>query len=176
MKRYNLALISLNNDLYTSLIAGKEKNSFGYCIGETSIPHITVCQFVCNSSHIESVWNIIRNKFENTMLNITFRLYSNITFDNRIYWLSLTPQEREALQNIFDIVSNHVESLRSDTYDPHLTLLNYQKNNLYINKEELENGVIISDDFYLSLGESDEIGQLTKIIFQSDEIPKQTLN
>jgi hypothetical protein len=168
MKKYNVALIPRSNTYrFIALVAEKKNYSVDYYIEERSIPHITICQFSSDKNCIKRTWTNICENLDKVSVKIAFWRYSNITFDNKIYWLSLIPEPSIELHKMFNLVSKYITPIRLDAYDPHLTLLNYKKNTLSFNKEELVQEVLIKDHFDLILGECDNIGQLKKIIFHS---------
>lgn len=168
MKKYNVALTPQTNISYFDTLVSKAKPyTSGFCIGSKSIPHITICQFFIDASKIENIWHEICNKIDHASMNISFESYSNITFDNEIYWLSLLPNETDYLFHLFDIVSDYVTSIRTDNYDPHLTLFNYIKKNHDLIQKVLVPSLFIQTKFELTLGICDEIGQIKKIILRT---------
>src|SRR5258708_30866165 len=120
MKKFNIAFIPKNNTKqFISLIEKEKKYSNSYCIGIKSIPHVTICQFYFDPENVDSVWDKICNNLEDTSIYLSFRRYSNISFDNKLYWLSLLPEEYKDLNEIFRKVTRYLTSIRKDAYNPH---------------------------------------------------------
>jgi len=166
IKKYNLAFIpKYRINTFISLVSEEGPDTNGYCISHHSIPHITICHFFFDSLLIENVWREILNQIDQTSLRISFSSYSTITFDKNTYWLSLMPNEYEYLKELFKIVSNLIDPIRKDLYDPHLTLFNYAEKDSETTRKMMHKNIFIEDEFNLVLGDCDEIGQLSKYFF-----------
>ncbi|MBA3537168.1 MAG: hypothetical protein H0T84_11260 [Tatlockia sp.] len=140
-----------------------EDKIHNYCIGEASLPHITVCQFTVLESLRNEIWENVCHSISDRKITLKLNKFSNITFDGLLYWLSLLPEHNCQLQINFRIISRFVKSLRKDDYDPHLTLFNYYPDKLDIS-EILKQQIEFVGEFELIIGESDESGQLNNII------------
>jgi hypothetical protein len=136
--------------------------ALSYCLSDNSLPHVTVCQFYYDDNQIMNLWAEINSLPIQNSCELHFKTLSTISFDNSIYWFSLIPNENGFLQNMFNILSQKVENIRKDDYDPHLTLFNFLPETLHFN--ELLQNIDICDHFNLILGECDKVGQLTKIL------------
>ena len=166
IKKYNIALIpKFRVDAFVSLVIKKRSYANGYCIGTNSIPHVTICQFLFDSVFVKNIWYDICSWMNVTTINLSFSRYSNITFDKKIYWISLIPDNLDILRELFQVISEYVTSIREDQYDPHLTLLNYPKMNSPFIQTILNKDVFVEDQFELVLGCCDQLGQLEKILF-----------
>jgi len=164
MKKYNVALTPQTNiNAFDALVSEANPYTNGYCVGYKSIPHITICQFFLDSSLIENIWHKICTQINQTSLNISFSSYSNFSFDNNTYWLSLLPNNPEYLFNLFKIVSSYLTSIRTDEYAPHLTLFNYTKKNHDLIQKFLAPNIFIKTKFELTLSICDELGQIKQI-------------
>ncbi|QDQ40156.1 hypothetical protein E3226_006935 [Legionella geestiana] len=174
MPRYNVALIPKNmGGKITSMINCRRECLAGYCLGINSLPHITVSQFYSEPTDIESVWQKICEKVENKTLYFTFNKWSNISFDGKINWLSIIPNETLEVHALFEKIKPIASPIRQDKYDPHLTLFNYIKDALKIESVIDSNDLGFGDEFELVLGESDEIGQLVSVIYNSGHMTSQ---
>lgn len=169
--RYNIALIpdSEKNSVikcshYLSGIA------YNYLLGENSLPHVTIYQFHANESEIKSIWEESCEKINQTSLQLSFKKFSCITFDEKIFWASLLPDNIDALMKMHVIIADIVKQPVKPNYDPHMTLIN-TKDSTYENlvNQLCERYFPIKDIFILALGRSDEIGQFTEILFSSEE-------
>lgn len=169
MKIYNIAYVPRSTqDLFIKLASSADVTKEGYCLAEDSYPHITICQFNFNSKDdLNLLWEDVCYSIEHLSIQLTFQIVSDITFNDKLYWISLLPMQVDELHRAYEIISKKVEQKRKDKYDPHLTLFNYLKKDM---KKVLNPVDIfpIKDDFDLILGESDEIGQLKNIIFTSE--------
>lgn len=163
MTRYNLALVPKNiSNFIVNLIINFNSQTHTYCLGKNSIPHITIAQFEANEREVELIWHqVCESKWPNVYLNLN--AFSNLTFDNSIYWISLLPESKEVLIEIFNKIKKLVSPLRQEDYDPHLTLFNYLR--LTDKMIDLVNQQItITDEFEITLGFCDEFGQLNNVL------------
>ncbi|MBX3710206.1 MAG: hypothetical protein KIT56_09520 [Gammaproteobacteria bacterium] len=133
------------------------------------MPHVTLCQFQAEESTIRELWDKACNALTEHTISLELKDFSCISFDNEIFWVSLMPDHRTLLNDMHNVVSKIVNSPAKKSYDPHLTLIN-TKDSEY---EKMADKLIktyspISDEFVLSIGECDEIGQFTKLLYQGD--------
>ena len=121
-----------------------------------------------DDSKIEETWFNIRSFFNKTKVTLHFYKYSYLTFDGRIFWVSLLPDNQTLLNQMHLEICDLFQIKNKSIFDPHMTLFCTDKK---INGDNIPSfpmdQVIIEDNFILSLGECDNIGQLTKIIFLS---------
>lgn len=119
------------------------------------------------------IWNDVCSKAGESGTTLVFNCFSNISFDKKLFWLSIIPDFNQKIIDTFDIVSNVVTSVRHDAFDPHLTLFNYFSDefNIY---PAIDKNIHIEEEFELILGESDKAGQLKNIIlkFKNQATPK----
>jgi len=161
-----------------ALIPAKEKNSIikcahylsaitdEYILGEHSLPHVTIYQFEANELDIGTIWEEACNKLTQKSVELTFQKFNCITFDQKIFWTSLLPNNIDVLMKMHVIITEIIKQPAKLNYDPHMTLIN-TKNAKY---ENLVNQLFatyspIKDTFILALGKSDKIGQFTEVIF-----------
>lgn len=165
MKRFNIAYVpKYNSKKFINMSESFHPESYNYNLGESSLPHITICQFIADENEIGQVWNEVCSKISEYGITLIFNCFSNISFDEKLFWLSIIPDFNQQLIDTFDIVSKIVKPIRNDAFDPHLTLFNYFPDKLSINFL-LEKSINIEEEFELILGESDNAGQLKNIIF-----------
>lgn len=168
MKKYNIAFIpkKISKDVI-NLVQTEDVVSKEYLIGENSIPHVTVCQFYLDEDKLNDVVGSIEANVISS-IELRFKKYSHITFNDRDYWISLLPDYNEELMEVYQTIINYVKPIREDVYDPHLTLFNYNPEESSIAKKKcielLETGIDIKDEFYLAVCDCDEYGQISKII------------
>lgn len=164
MNKYNLAFIpKLKSKEFISLTEQYTDFHHNYILGKNSIPHVTVCQFYCEVEHLEVLCKRICIELPDKKIDLLFKTVSHLTFDGRIYWLSLLPENTEQLHRIFNTVSKFIVPLRMDAYDPHLTLFNYSSSVINLS-QFLNTQINISDEFELAVGRSDDVGQLMNVI------------
>lgn len=170
LKKYNIALIPttvkenfIKNSQYFYKISDQ------YQLGEKSLPHVTLYQFHAKEQDIEQVWMKICGALLEHSIRLEFKEFSYITFNNTIFWISLLPDQRDALNKMHQLVAKTVNVPINKSYDPHLTLVNTKNKKYKEIANELEKSYLpTSDDFVLALGECDDIGQFTKIIYKSE--------
>lgn len=169
VKKYNIALLPLlknNAFIYLanefSLVADK------YILGNNSLSHVTLYQFESMENNIENIWCKVSGQWNKQHISLKFAKFSYVTFDKKIYWISLLPEEQNILHHMHKLVANILQLPPKIHYDPHLTLIN-TKNANYQEKLDIisKSFIPIIDSFCLALGESDEIGQFIKVIYDN---------
>lgn len=165
MKRFNIAYVpKYNSKEFISISESFKPKSHNYNLGEDSLPHITICQFIADENEIGQIWSEVCSNISEYSVSLIFNSFSNISFDEKLFWLSIIPKPNQQLIDTFNIVSKIVKPIRNDTFDPHLTLFNYFPEKLNINFP-INAKLSIEEEFELILGESDNVGQLKNIIF-----------
>ena len=168
IKKYNIAFIpqSKNNDI-VKLISKFNVNFGEYKLGKNSNSHVTLLHFYMDENKIERAWFNIRSLFSTAEVTLSFYNYSYLTFDERIFWISLLPDKKNFLNKMHLEICDFLQIKHRPIFDPHMTLFcTDQKIHEGMLLELTTHQALITDNFILSLGESDDIGQLTKIIFQ----------
>jgi 2'-5' RNA ligase len=169
INRYNLAFIpTTEKDNIIKLAQNFSAISDQYMLGEKSFPHVTLYQFTAQESDISGIWESVRKSLDTQPITFVFEKFSCITVGDKS-WVSLLPDQNEVLQQMYNIVSERVKSPVKKTfnyYDPHMTLISTKEAKF----EETANKVAesykpIKDDFVLSLGKSDDLGQLIEVIY-----------
>lgn len=166
-KKYNLALIPVSKSNEVVTLAKKFSNlASEYLLGERSLPHVTLYHFQAEENEIGHIWERAYDNWEGQPSFLTFSKFSCITFDNNIFWISLLPDNSDALHKAHGYIANILQLPIKKTFDPHMTLIN-TKNKEYEKAAALVSDSYkpISDKFILSLGMSDNSGQLTEIIY-----------
>lgn len=169
-KKYNLALVpTTQSKEIVRLAATFSPLSHQYCLGKHSLPHVTLYQFHFIETEIAYLWQEISSIWRQEMIELSFKEFSLTGSVSQIFWLALLPNERARLQGMHHMVANFLTLPIKLTFDPHMTLLNSQKKAALIaaKVESEKNYHPIADRFVLALGESDAVGQLTKIIYQN---------
>lgn len=170
LRKYNIALLPTSkNQEIVNCSSFFSSISDQYQLGENSLPHVTLCQFQANESTVRDLWDRVCDALTGHIISLELKDFSCISFDHKIFWISLMPDQRTLLNDMHSVVAEIVNSPAKKSYDPHLTLIN-TKDNEY---EKMADKLIkkyspISDDFVLSIGECDEIGQFTKLLYQCD--------
>ncbi len=169
MKKYNIALLPVDSQ---RLIAYAQRFSIInpiYILGAKSLPHVTLCQFYREESEIEAIWGEVCAALSNDALDLEFKNFSLITFDNKMFWISLMPSDAPKLHRIQADVASILKITNKKPYDPHLTLIGTLDSTYETQAAPLiAEYKPIPDKFVLALGECDEIGQFVRIIHQKD--------
>ncbi|CAM2905899.1 hypothetical protein [Legionella worsleiensis] len=168
MERYNIAFVpKFKSNEFIALATEIIDKPFSYILGNKSIPHVTICQFYSEEHKLGDLSKKICFESSDFNLHLSFREISHTSFKKPVYWVSLLPENTLKLHEVFNYISKLVNPLRTDDYDPHLTLFNYayinQKNEINLEKK-INDKVSIQDEFELIIGTSDCFGQLTRII------------
>jgi 2'-5' RNA ligase len=167
--RYNIGLIpATESDQIIAFAKNFSTIADKYLLGEKSIPHVTICQFVAEESHLANIWEDVCKSLERLSVELTFEKFSCVTAGNS-FWVSLLPDDCETLnvmQNtVKKLVKNPVKNT-FDYYDPHMTLIDTKEEKYEDTVKKLSASYIpIKDTFVVSLGKSDDLGQLTEVIF-----------
>jgi hypothetical protein len=136
-----------------------------YLLGNDSLPHVTLYQFVLDENEIPNLWQKIFIAVNEKNINLIFDKLSCITFNDDTYWASLIPSNRETLNKIQVFIASILNMPANKSYDPHLTLINTKNRNYESEVKNLVNHYLpINDAFTLSLGEGDDIGQFIKLL------------
>lgn len=172
MPKFNIAYVpKFKTKCFIKLTEDFNLSAHSYCLGKHSLPHVTICQFFAEERQVREVWRTICSVIDDGEISLCFKKLSHLSFDETIFWLSLLPEYNKKLIDTFNVVSGIVESIRTDEYDPHLTLCNYHKDSMepYFFEQEMQ------DNFELALGESDDAGQLVRIIYTYSSAPISVL-
>lgn len=170
MKKYNIALLPV--DKSAAFVEVSQQFSMMdpiYHLGEKSLPHVTLCQFYRDESEIEATWEEVCAALNHHALELEFKNFSLITFDNTMFWISLMPGVAPELHKLQAEVASILNASSKRPYDPHLTLMG-TLDSAYEGKAAplIEGYQPIADKFILALGECDELGQFVRIIYQKE--------
>ncbi len=170
MKKYNIALLPVGRS--EEFIAVSQRFStmdLVYNLSEKSLPHVTLCQFYREEREIEVTWEEICANLSVDTLDLMFNRFSLITFDNKMFWISLMPADVRELHQLQAEVVSILKVLSNKPYDPHLTLMSTLDSS-YESKAAvlIERYEPIGDKFVLALGECDELGQFIRVIYQKE--------
>lgn len=165
IQKYNIALVPTTiNESIIKMASVYSSFAHQYLLGLQSMPHVTLYQFKKDIEHIHEIWQaVVSTCFSSIYLS--FQTLSFTTSDQKIYWLSLLPDQVELLEKMHYQIAGILQ-LPPKKYEPHMTLFNTLKNNpKKINLESFDLEKSIQDEFILILGKSDENGQLTDIVY-----------
>lgn len=170
VSKYCIAFVPISyKDDLVSLLQEVPTNDKQYKLGDKSIPHITLCQFNSEDNKVDELWEEIIENIENQNLSLSLDVFSCITFDEKMYWISLIPSNSEDLHIIQKKISSILKASISRPYDPHLTLLGTSDKDFKSKADPfMKDYKTIIDDFILTIGHCDEIGQFTSIIHQCE--------
>lgn len=178
MQKYNVALTPINEN--RSIInCAKNFSTIAdqYLLGEKSLPHVTLYQFMADEHSIDNIWEKVCKALEQHFIDLSFRECSCITFDNSIFWVSLLPNNCDLLIKMHSSISSVIDKPIKNNYDPHMTLINTRDKNYENLVNEFSKSYIpIQDTFVLSLGKSDAIGQFTELLCSCSVKDKKICN
>jgi 2'-5' RNA ligase len=168
--RYNLALIPITQrDRITQLSQQLSTIANNYLLGKNSLPHVTLCQFLAEQSDLPLIWEEINDSVKSTSIPLVFKQVSCLMIHD-FFWVSLLPDSSDALLQMHYSVATIIKTPLNQSfehYDPHMTLINTkEKSYVRIVNQLLGPPIFIADTFTLSLGKSDDIGQLTEVIYR----------
>lgn len=164
LKKYNIALIPKSASKRITDFASNLSNiSDQYLLGEHSLPHVTLYQFTAKEENIDVICQKIASSSIPRAINLKFNDFSCITFNQKIFWASLLPDRINDLHNMHKMIAEIIGHPIKSNYDPHMTLMSTQDKEYESLVDELKpNYAPINDEFILSIGESDDIGQISK--------------
>lgn len=165
LKKYNLALMPISKSNEVVSFAKKFSDlADQYLLGESSLPHVTIYQFEVEEKEIDGIWSRVSEIWKESPIDLEFKKFSCITFDNSTYWVSLLPNNCEKLYEMHALIADIINLPIKKTFDPHLTLISTKNKEYEKEVERLSSSYMpISDKFVLSLGMADEIGQLIEV-------------
>ncbi len=167
--KYNIALLPQAKNQETIQLANQFASiADTYILGPMSLPHLTLSHFFAEEHELQRIWDETCHAISIQPMQLSFPKFSYKTFNNNIYWISLLPNQFAELKTlhlrIAEIVK-HPVSHAYDAYDPHMTLINTKNNSAEELIRQVEkNYQAITDEFVLSLGKTDEVGQFIEII------------
>ena len=168
IKRYNIALLSIGRPEAYIQIANLLFKPYAqsYLLGPDSLPHITLCQFLAQSSNIFDLIPDLEHADQRPPVHLTGLRFSNKHHSN-LWGASLSVKRSPELMKlqafVVDLLSHHRLSPLNpvgELYVPHLTLARVN----CIQVKNFPKDIFIDDLFNLALGDSDELGQFTKIL------------
>lgn len=166
-KKYNLALTPISQGDKVIALAKKFSTiADKYLLGNNSFPHVTLYHFDAEEGEIANIWKTACDRLKALPLFLTFNKFSCITFDNAIFWVSLLPDNGNIIHGMHASIADILQLPVKQTFDPHMTLIN-TRNNQYVKEAAVVAASYqpIADGFTLSLGVSDDVGQLISIIY-----------
>lgn len=168
MPRYNLALIPVSQSKeIIGLVKKFSHLADKYLLDENSLPHVTLYQFEANKNEIDGLWQQISKIWKEYPIDLKFKEFSCLTFDNSTYWVSLLPDNCDKLHKMHLFIADAMNLSANKFFDPHMTLIS-TKNSEYEKEVEKiwQSYVPILDSFILALGKSDDIGQFIEIVYK----------
>jgi 2'-5' RNA ligase len=167
-RKYNLALTPVNSDKGDDAVKLAQKFSGladKYLLGEKSFPHVTLYQFEMEEKAIDNVWSHVCELWQEKPINLEFKEFSCLTFDNKTHWVSLLPDNRDVLYKMHSEIASIIGLPVKGNFDPHMTLISTTNNDYKKEVEKiLSSYAPIVDAFVLSLGVSDDVGQFTEVV------------
>lgn len=170
MPKYNLALLPVSCSHDVINLANKlSLPANNYCLGERSLPHITLYQFRTEAIELDRIWNQICSVWDQKLIELTLNQFSCVTFDDNNFFISLLPDHRDDLHNMHCLIADTFKWPVKKLFDPHMSLMNTLDREC--EKEAAKLAALytpITDRFYLSLGISDEVGQFMETVYSQE--------
>lgn len=168
-QKFNLALIPMIKEKEIIQIAQNFSSMAShYLLGRQALPHVTLYQFRKEATEIKALWHHVCQCWQQPALTLTFDTFSYVTFDQKTYWISLMPNQRETLYHMHALIAELLQLPIKPTFDPHMTLLNTKNQHAQINIDKIASTYQpIQDQFILALGRSGGMGQLQEIIYRN---------
>lgn len=167
-KRYNIALIPFTRrQAFIELSHCFSTIADSYLLGEKSLPHVTLCQFETDESELDTIWKSVFALMPNASLQLTFSEFSCVT-KLSLNWISLLPDKIDILKKMHSEIASIIKTPLNKSfkeYDPHMTLIN-SKDPSYQKAIEKISYAPLTDKFTIALGRSDEMGQLTEVLYR----------
>ncbi|OGT48304.1 MAG: hypothetical protein A3E82_05810 [Gammaproteobacteria bacterium RIFCSPHIGHO2_12_FULL_38_11] len=165
--KYNLALMPMTiNDEVVKLSHVFSDLADKYILNEKSLPHVTLCQFEIEDDEIDSIWNKVCEQWREDPIDLMFEEFSCLTFDNHIYWVSLLPNNVDALHEMHGKITNIINQPAKKLFDPHMTLINTKNTEYEMSVDQYSSSYKpVRDKFILKLGRCDGVGQFTEVIY-----------
>jgi 2'-5' RNA ligase len=166
MPKYNLALTPISQAEKVIKFAANFSNlSDKYLLGKDSLPHVTLYQFEEDENEIEKIWERVETLWKEEPIQLKFNEFSFTTSNGIIFWIALLPNKRDKLHAMHHTIADILFKPTKKIFDPHMTLCNSKMSDGQTEITRLKKFYKpISDRFILSLGLSDEAGQLIHII------------
>ncbi len=168
MPRYNLALIPLSQSEKIIECAQQFSNlADKYLLGKKSLPHVTLYHFNAEKNEIAALWKRVGELWQEKPIKLEFKKFSCTSFDGVTFWASLLPNHSEQLHQMHKTIAQILDKPIKETFDPHMSLFN-SKNSDYQKEVAAVKDFYqpITDRFVLSLGYSDDVGQLLEVILK----------
>ena len=168
IKKYNIVFYPTTKVADLTAVAQQFKSfSDKYLLKEDAFPHVTLYQFEAEESAISGIWNKAQENFSQKSIHLKLATLNSAYINNRC-WLSLIPDNIQRLHELHAEVAVLLNSPVRTGFDPHLTLINsLQKDYEPAMNKFSETFASMEDEFTLALGESDQIGQLRRVIYNS---------
>lgn len=166
MNKFNIALVPSQKGpeiikyarLFSS-IAGD------YLLGDSSLPHVTLYQFSAHNADIGHIINKLKAQDIKRSLVLQFKGFSCVSFDQKTYWASLMPNHLVELNELHKCIAEIIDQPVKSNFDPHMTLMSTEHADYESMVENVKRDYEpICDNFILTIGESDEIGQYLKVL------------
>jgi len=170
IKKYNLALLpSVKTDEVIKFARNFTAISETYLLGPKSLPHVTLCHFFAEETEIDDIWVQACKTLPLKKLALEFTQFKCVTFDDRLYWISLLPAKTDLLHKMHAIAIECLAVQPKRSFDPHMTLTNTRDPECQKEVDKYSTFYsVISDIFYLSLGRCDNVGQYTEVIYRCE--------
>lgn len=165
--KYNIALVPTSKAIeFVKLSKEFSHIADNYILGDRSLPHVTLYHFEADESDIDDVWRRVCKVWDGKLIELLFLDFSCITFDNKMYWVSLLPNNCDILHKFHAEIADAIKLPIKQSFDPHLTLINTKNKDYEKEVDRLSKSYIpIEDTFILSIGKSDVVGQLTEVMY-----------
>lgn len=124
MKKYNIALLpSAKSEDFIKLSKQLAFLEAQYQLGDDSLPHVTLLQFYADESQVDEIWENAMHHLNEHSIDLEFKCFSFITFNNHTFYISLIPNNISILYKMHSQLCLLFTPTINKPYDPHLTLI-----------------------------------------------------
>ena len=96
-----------------------------YQLGSNSLPHVTLSQLTLEEVQVDEIWKSIYDAIENSKIFLSFNSFSCITFDDKVFWISLIPQETPGLQMLNKEINSILNLSNNRPYDSSFNIVKH---------------------------------------------------
>lgn len=167
--KYNIGLLAVKQPENYVQIAQQHfsKVAQGYILSDTSLPHITICQYWGKETSLIPIINTLKKIGEAPKIHFTGLSFTKDQEQPHIWWAELSVAQHPDLIHLHRFVVQLLEEHQisplndsRDLYRPHLTFARIARLVSY----DFSSEILKEEQFRLVLGEADDLGQFTKVI------------
>lgn len=166
MNKFNIAFVPKVKGLDIIKLAEPFSSiSDHYLLGADSLPHVTLYQFTADKGELAHMIARLTAAGIKRVIELQFQTFSCISFDDAIFWASLMPDKASELTEMHELIAGIISRPVKPNYDPHMTLMSTRHRDYELLVDAVKRDYEpIGDEFILTIGESDDVGQYLRQI------------